>query len=504
MSSIGDRHAGDLSGRLSSPGFGSNVSIRVAGEFAGYRSTKHLVWMLLNLLARQPGEIQGIELHYPSDIPAGPDISPLFLPGADFAAAALRAIDRINPGVVGTDADAASRIIVRIGLGAIEPSEFSIAVSADHWSGYVGSEPATVLTDSSNPIGAYVGASLGAGEIFKFVRKVRDDEAETPWSLWLNAHTLEVGSVLTESPALPAITVLPPTTLAGVGAVGNGFLQTLYSLPGVCGSITAVDGDPDGVTETNLNRYVMFDRTHVESLHMKASTVAEMFLGKSLRIVPFDEDWQAAVSLPQFVLGDVVISAVDRNGARHAIQDAMPGKIIGGATNELRLQVNLYEVFDPESVCLKCRNKVEIEGLPDDLIVEHLQNLSPDDLERAANKMCVELDGLIEFLADPKTNCGKIKGESLQKFAASGDTDFSVGFVSFLAGILLCAEYLKQVTSAEPRMSLSRNQYRFQFWRPGHSKANRMTTVPPEEGCMCRSEIYQYAIGIERGKRVQG
>lgn len=500
MSRMGDRHAGDLNGKLSSPGFGANVRILVADEFAGYSSTQHLVWMLLNLLARQPQEICGIELGYPAGIPVGSDISPLVQAGDDFVASVLRAVDRINPGVVGVETNAASQIFVRIGPGQFERSDFSIAASADHWSGYVGTEPAPLLTDSINPIGAYVGTSLAAAEIFKFVRKVRRDEADSPARLWLNAFTLEIGKDLTLSPDIPVNEAFPTTTLAGVGAVGSAFLQTLYSLPGVSGSIMVVDGDKDGVTETNLNRYVLFDRTHVEALHMKASTVAEMFGGKSLHLVPFDENWQTAVSREQFALGDIVISAVDRNSARHAIQDAMPRKILGASTNDLRLQVNLYDVLDPNSVCLKCRNKVEIEGLPDDIIIEQLQNLPSPELVKAARRMGVQFDTLSHFLTDPKKNCGKIKGESLQKFAASGAGEFSVGFVSFLAGVLLCAEYLKQATRPESRMTVIRNQYRFQFWRPSHSKANRITMVPPEEGCMCRSQFYQYAIGIERNR----
>jgi len=49
---------------------------------------------------------------------------------------------------------------------------------------------------------------------------------------------------------------------------------------------------------------------------------------------------------------EVVISAVDRNSARHAIQDALPRLILGASTNEMRAQVNLYDVIGPHLICL--------------------------------------------------------------------------------------------------------------------------------------------------------
>lgn len=498
MSDIGNRHAGNLDGKLSSPGFGAKVSIAVDDEFAGYKSTQHLVWMLLNLLARQPKEICSLKLEYKRGIKIEGYLSPLVRASDDFFSAVIEAVHGINPTVVGEGHNESSRIFVRVGPGEIETSDFSIAVSADHWSGYVGSTAAPILTDSTNPIGAYVGASLAAAEIFKHVRKVRPGETEFPQRLWFNAFTLELSENPTDSPVVWELTPLPETTLAGVGAVGSALLQTLYTFPGCAGLITAVDGDEKGITETNLNRYVLSDLRHIRELHRKATTASILFKDHAVQIAPFDEPWQTAYESRRIAPQNFVLSAVDRNSARHAIQDAMPQKILGAATNELKLQVNLYDVLEPASVCLKCRNRVEAEGIPDEVVVEQLRELSDEALAAAAVTMGVSLEDLKLYIEDPKVHCGKVSGSSLQKFAESSDEgEWSVGFVSFLAGVLLAAEYLKQIHGANQRMTQTRNQLLFQFWRPAGS-VNRLTIVPPEATCLCRSDFYQEAIARHR------
>lgn len=492
---IGQRHAGDLGGRLFDPGVGARVTIAVSKDVAHFPSTQHLVWMLVNLLARQPAEVREIVLDLPANTPLAIDASPLVDARDRLVEAFVAAARRINPSVFDSCGDPRTNVFVRVGPGRMLEADLAIAVSADCWSGYVGSTAATVLTNSTNPIGAYIGASLATAEIFKFIRKVQLEEAEFPHSLWFNAFTLELSEAATESPAAWEKTSLPTTTLAGVGAVGSAFLQTLYTFPGCRGSMSVVDGDVKGVTETNLNRYVLFDLRHVPELHMKAATVATFFKVHAVQLSPFDEAWQTACEKGILPVDGFVISAVDRNSARHAIQDSMPRKILGASTNELKLQVNLYDVFDPASVCLKCRNRVEVEGIPDDIIVERLRKLSKEDLLAAAVKMGVPLADVKLYMEDPKVHCAKVSGSSLQKFAESSDEgEWSVGFVSFLAGVLLCAEYLKQIHGSNIRMVTTKNQFMFQFWRPARRRANHLTCVPPEAGCLCRSAFYQRAI----------
>jgi hypothetical protein len=173
--------------------------------------------------------------------------------------------------------------------------------------------------------------------------------------------------------------------LAGVGAVANGFLHTLYGVEGLSGEITAIDGDEEGITDTNLNRYTLFGLSHAATLHLKAATAAAMFDESGIKVRPYDglwQDWRA--EQPDVPLG-LVIWAVDKNSARHAIQDALPRLIFGASTKDMRAQVNLYDVIGG-GPCLRCRNRVE-GAVADDVIISKLRVMSPE--ERAAEGIII-------------------------------------------------------------------------------------------------------------------
>jgi hypothetical protein len=493
---IGQRQAGDLGGRLATDPVGVRVVIEVGDEFANFASVQHLVWMLVNLLSRQPEEVRHINLDMPAELRTIDHISPLVEDGR-FVTRVMEAARRINTSLAEHIDQTIHRetVFIRVGPGELRPDGFSIALSCDNWSGYAGTEQVDLITDSPNPIGSYVAACLGAGEVFKFARPIKSGHGSFTKGVWLNAYNLSLTGELIPSPPLSVIEVIPKIVLAGVGAVGAGFLHLLYALPDLRAYIDAIDGDPEGVTSSNLNRYAIFDTRHTESLHLKASTAASFFSERGTRLAPFDMSWEAWRRAGHPV-PDVVISAVDSNAARHAIQDSMPRTILGASTNELKLQVNYYDVSDPASACLKCRNPIGTSSVPDDTVVQDLKAFGDEELFDAAQKMNVSVEDLRTFLSDPKKNCGLISGASLQKFATVADIGaWSVGFVSVLAGVLLGAEFLKQTGGGATRMTSTANLYRFQFWHPGNGAVNRLTSARPETSCICRTPYYQAAVG---------
>jgi hypothetical protein len=261
--------------------------------------------------------------------------------------------------------------------------------------------------------------------------------------------------------------------------------------------MTLVDNDPQGITDTNLGRYVLFGLPHVATFHLKASTAAAMFAGTGITVHPVDRSWQEwYAENPEATLG-MVISAVDKNVSRHAIQDALPRLILGAATNGMRAQVNLYDVFGG-SPCLRCRNPVEVT-VADDVIIKKLIGLPREERDAAARRAGISPGELEEFLADPRANCGKVSGTTLQKFAGVADEPaWSVGFVSLLAGVLLAAEYLKiSVRGLRPAITARRNTFRFQFWRPADARTNAIVETPPEASCLCQTEMFRKAMGTE-------
>jgi molybdopterin/thiamine biosynthesis adenylyltransferase len=465
----------------------------VGKEIAHYPTAQHLTWMLVNLLARQTYEIHEIELIVPEDIPVAGRLSPLISETQDLRIALQEGISHINSEVLVAKTMEKSRISVRIGPGPLSEADFALATTAYGWSGYVGQASSDILGEDNHPIGAYIAASLCAGEIFKFVRGMAPEAGTFAQGIWLDGALLQISRDVSplQGPVFPSDLCLIPAVVAGIGAVGCGMLHTLYPLTHIGGELTLIDGDPKGVDETNLNRYALFGLEHV--LALKASLASQMFTECKLVTHPIDESWQAWYSRESRRRLDLVISAVDKNSARHAIQAALPRLILGSSTNEMRAQVNLYDVLHG-GPCLRCRNRIE-EGIPDDVVIAHLHNLTVAERMIEAQRVGIVPSDLETFLVDPHGRCGMISGEILQKFAnRSGQEEWSVGFVSLLAGVLLAAEYLKMsINPTQTALDAQHNTFRFQFWHPESAEVNTIVGTPPEAGCFCQSSTFRRA-----------
>lgn len=495
-SNVSNRHRGNLGGRFTDERIPSKVTISATSEVAASPTAQHLIWMLVNLLARQTHEICRIEFDIPFGVKPVERISPLVPKSSDFVDVLRVGIEQINQAVLAPEAVTRARVSVRVGPGIPLDSDFALVTTALAWSGYVGQSPTTIMGSDSNTIGAYIAASLCAAEVFKFARGMRPDAGTLAQDLWLDAYNFRVSQQVTATPALPHTLNIQPTVVVGIGAVANGFLHTLYPLAGLHGDLTLIDNDDEGVTDTNLNRYVLFGLPHVEGRHLKASTAAAMFEGRDLMAHAVDASWQQWRSeQPDFPLG-LVISAVDKNSARHSVQDALPKLILGASTKDMRAQVNLYDVFGGGQ-CLRCRNPVEPQAA-DDVVIGMLHNLTPEQRAIEAMRVGVSVEDLESFIDNPIANCGRISGATLQKFAGTiAGQEWSVGFASLLAGVLLAAEYLKMSgDSLQTTLNAQRDTFRFQFWRPASDRANAVVETPAEERCICQSNAFQRAAAI--------
>ena len=491
---ISNRHRGNLGGRLTDSRLPAKVSVLLDADVARHPTAQHLTWMLLNLLARQSFEIREIELALPGSIPAVQRLSPLISTTSDLKESLREGISRINPNVLVPGATVASHVTVRIGPGALAAADFALATTAYGWSGYIGQVPVNIIGEDEHPVGAYVAASLCAGEIFKFVRGMLSEWGTFAHQLWLDAASLRISNEVPASPELllPADLYLMPAVVAGIGAVGNGMLHTLYPLTHLRGELTLIDGDPEGIDMINLNRYVLFGLLHKSALN--ASAASELFAGSRITMHPADEYWQAWYSRKADRPLDLVISAVDKNSARHAIQNAVPRLVLGASTNEMRAQVNLYDVLHG-GLCLRCRNPIE-EATPEDVVIARLRKLSTKERLIEAERVGIDASTLEAFLSDPHGRCGMISGETLQKFAGEEtQEEWSVGFVSLLSGVLLAAEYLKlSLDPSKGTLNAQRNTFKFQFWRPDSSEANKIYYTPPEGACFCQTSTSRSAM----------
>lgn len=490
-SELSARHRGNLNGRFSDQRVPAKVVIVATEEVVRTSGAQHLIWMLVNLLARQRHEVKHIELNIPHGIDAEKNLSPLIPKGNDFLEVLRSGIGKIHKEVLSPTASA-STVSIRVGPGELLEANFALATTSSGWCSYVGQAPTEVLGEKFNPIGAYIAACLTAGEVFKFVRGMQPDAGEFINRVWFDSYNLSLVEQPSMTPDLPEAGHLRPAVLAGVGAVGNSFLHVLYALANYSGDLVLIDGDKKGIERSNLNRYTLFGLEHID--HLKASTAAKMFERTLCNIKPVDNWWNVwRDKNRQFPL-NLVISAVDKNAARHSIQDELPDLIIGGSTHEMRAQINLYDVANGGQ-CLKCRNDLK-QSTSDEEVITQLRQLDAADLEQQSAKLGVALVNLKSFLEDPVKNCGMISGDTLRQFAGDNHNQeaWSVGFASAFSGVLLAGEYIKISLWGQPTLTAVRSQFRFQFWRPGHSKTNRIVAIPPAQNCLCRTALFQRAL----------
>lgn len=481
MPDIANRHRGTLRGRFTDTRVPARVIIGISPEMAERPVIQHLAWMLINLLARQTAEIGAIGLEIPKGIAPTPALTPLANDLGDLAMLLQAAAVQINPTVFSECQRIESQIYVRVGPGTLAAADLTIATSADGWSGYVGQVPTLSVGEDSNPIGAYVAACLCAGEIFKFVRGMASEYGDYANSLWLDAYRLIVSDQYPAYERLKEHIQLVPAVVVGVGAVANGFLHALYPLVQAQGNLVLVDGDPEGITDTNLNRYALLGLSDVG--HPKASAAAALFAHRALLVTSADTSWQAWRETHREKRLGLVISAVDTNVARHAIQDALPRIVLGASTKEMRAQVDCYDVLGG-GPCLRCYNPVEAVT-PDAVVVERLRLLDLAERAAFAEQNNIDPQQLDLYLADPLAHCGMISDSSLQKFAAqTAEPQWAVGFVSVLAGVLLAAEYIKRGDlHSMPSLDAQHSTFRFQFWRPENIAVNAVVSTPPESAC---------------------
>jgi molybdopterin/thiamine biosynthesis adenylyltransferase len=452
------RHDLDAGGGLLAPEERAQLRVLVCVEegSAHLAAVQHTAWMTLNELVRLKGVVGSVGLRCPSDVRLAGRVVPLAPGISDLKQGLQRGCDEI--GIVPVveslddqDDDVFDRI-VRVGPGAAPES--GVRVYGEGWWGGFSSGAIETQRNSSSPVGPYIAASLVVGDIFCSAA-LRDYRAvaQAFYSAWsLLAYEAPPDD---RGPDMPALEL--DTLLAGVGAVGSMVVHVLWALDGISGTVVLCDADKKGVDGTNLNRYVLFGQSSLN--RPKASTAAEIAAGASVTFVPVDGPVQTIESFP-----DRVISAVDVNTAREAIQLRYPARILSASTSDLRAEV--LRVAEPGAgACLRCFN--EPEQAPDDetlrAALSRGEHGAVDELARELELTAAEIE---EWVASGE--CGRAS-ERLLPFLRSElqlPPEFAVSFVSSFAGVLLGAELLKDMFAAEMPVHDSLPRATFTFARP--------------------------------------
>jgi hypothetical protein len=450
---VASRHAGTLGGKLLPLGRVDqlDLTIHVTPGAASSPSVQHTAWMLINLMARCEGIVRKIVLSCPRDVTLADRVIPFVRDTLPLREALLQAAAAI--GVVPVVLGETSSWVLVVGQGDILPR--ARYVWGNGWSGGVSTTPITFSPEPCDlPFGPYVAACLAAGEIFKAAR-LPSGNYQPVTSAFYNLWAHQGGSAPTDcGPSDVAVDI--DGALAGAGAVGCSLLHTLWACRQLRGTLSIYDNDPSGVETSNLNRYVLFGRGDVGK--MKSSSAAAILGTSNVQWQAHDSDFESAKKRP-----GRIISAVDSNRARQAIQMNYPSRLFSGSTYDLRAEV--LRCGPPGiGACLKCFNTIERRQSDSEVHAE-LAKRSDSEIASLAAVAGVTLAAAKEWLSKPR--CG-MPGERLLSVMtrAEGEPSFAVPFVSAMAGTMLAAEFIKDYLDHGGPLSDLRQRAVFQFFRP--------------------------------------
>ena len=479
---LGDRHLRpDLDDRLRPMDAGARNVVRV-GATAAVAATvggQHTLWMLVNLLARQFAVVHELEVAVPP-LPVEPGVA-LFGEAEDLSGTLVRTAKLIaGPAMRVSSADGgtagcAAQVIVG-SAGERAPADFSVSALGSGWRAFAGCPVNTpsVLPAGRSALGPYFAACLAAGEVFKRLRGLREGKGRFIDELFVSLWDFEARDSWAELPEgpWPAPLAIPPFYLIGCGAVGQAVAAALAAAGTLSGHVTTIDGevnDPE-----NLNRYPLASQA---DLGIPKSELTAAFLRRGgLTTYAYPGRWPEYATdagrppqrddvreLESRFRYPLVLSCVDKNTARHAIQNFWPEFLLGGSTPGFALEVNAYDMRSPYE-CLKCFNRPEPAGPSNGEILAALRALPPEERRARAEARGAEWRALEAFLADPR--CGRLGAAEVSKFRDEA-VDWSVGFVSVAAGTLLASQLLRYALVGRAAFPVDKgNSLRFNFFNP--------------------------------------
>ncbi|MGH3405392.1 MAG: ThiF family adenylyltransferase [Streptosporangiaceae bacterium] len=466
MERISDRHEGDLGGRLEPFGKARRVAVTVvaAPGTAHLAAAQHTAWMLVNMLARAVGIVTVVRVTCPPLVPVAGRVIPLAgrdLPLREALVAGGQAIGTVPVKAAGHP-QAGDTVIITCGAHPDAAQWPGARYAAGHgWWGGVSSQPLLVGDPASSlPFGPYVAAALAAAEVYlraRFPVSAYGAAAQAVgWDCWTQA--------LTPSPAPGAPATIPDVdmsgiALAGAGAVGTVWIHAIWATPGVRGSVLIADADKAGVTNSNLNRCPLFGAASLGE--PKATEAARICHDATVTWDPRKARFEDLGTTPS-----ILVSAVDTNRAREALQGRYPPRILSASTRDLRAET-LRAGPPGQGACLRCYNPPEPLPADDDLRAQVRAGGVPA-IRALAEQADVSEAAIRRWLDQP--GCDEVSDRllaTLRSDAPEPPPRFAAGFTSVMAGTMLAAETIKLLLGQplSPHIP-SANNVTFQFLKP--------------------------------------
>lgn len=494
---IGHRHGLSASGlRPGDEAVPLTVLIAVPEELRDLLWVQTLVSALVNLLSRQVGTVREIRLR----CAAVTRRTPLPFEGADpDFGQAMRQLGgwttggRIPLEVIDIGSPALADVEVHIGrlLEPVLPGAHRLVAVGTGWRAWIGApeRAPNVQPDNPNPLGPMLAACLAAGEVFKRSRGITrgryiDALAVSLWS----SSAAEDWTAAAEGPAVAGL-LLPPMHVVGAGAVGQALAYILRHA-GLDEAYLAVLDD-DRHDTSNLNRCFLAGKTDIDQPKVDA---VKRFEGDGLVVYGFKGDLQAYLTSARANLDSrlaaeadtgtygVLVSCVDRGNSRQQVQSLWPEIIFGGSTLGLVARADIYRDQGGEA-CLACHNPSERDGDRIWALREQLRGMAPEALAAFMLDRGFDAEAIAEELARPR--CGS-DGEKAISDLARPPPEFSAGFISLAAGLLLAANLLRELALAPASPQQKKNLIVLSFLKGEVEQTNLSVDEACEQGCAAR------------------
>jgi hypothetical protein len=388
-------------------------------------------------------------------------------------------------------------------------------IDAEGWLAILGQRPSALratANDGNNPFGALMVSALGAAEIFKHLVMPLPGKAFHFGEITFSTSDYSVGGN-DPGPTLPREIEIPNSFLGGVGAVGNAFLLSLSTVPGIRGDLMAVDEESVD-DSSNLNRYVLAFEDDANPSHPmpKTQLATRLFENTGIKVQPFQEP--IAVYLERIYRREVrrpevILSAVDNNEARLLLQKLWPDLLLEGATDHTLSQVSRHE-YDKGLACLLCIHDFK-EVDPNFSYTTHLAELSglSEETIRASQtdaSLVVTDEHVMQATAERRPFLSTRVGATLCSVLTEIETISSrpaevlpvqptVSFVAMISGLLMAAELVKYSAGFESSLDTFFNiDSMFPLANAGLQRVTKLST------CYCSKravEIKRYRDAVQ-------
>lgn len=471
-----------------------SVCVRMSAAMANSRAGQHAVWMLVNLLCRQFKVVRAIVLDVP-EVPLQTGVAPFGTRPSlgETLVECVRLVSGAHIDARPWTSSAHCDVELLVGVDPMQSHQYW-RLHFDGWRYFVGRNGHTPKAPPTSglSVGPYLCASYAAGEVFKLFRGMKPGKGAFIQEHFASAWTMsDAGSwgELEDGPQPTALAGLPHFYFAGAGAVAQAAALCLGS-SGFTGSCTVVD--QDSLDLTNDNRYVLSHKGDEHAL--KVDVIRAYLESHGFTCTAIQAWWEefntsrgrhasspTVRALEQRYRFPLVLSCVDKNAPRHALQNSLPQIIVAGSTHGLTAKSNLFHLGSG-SACLKCHNPIRPRN---EVVRERIQELSKMTGEQQAI-YCAERDIRSEDVARllGPVGCGKLSESDIDRFAADSP-EMSVGFVSGAAGVLLAAQLIRLV-GLGPKVVIEGGSLAVATFT--RAKLRNLHWAP-ESACDCKDEL---------------